>query len=79
MEEFVRTMDDYSIIGYGILPENPAYDPLNPVVVRQNGEVEIPPETPAPTPPTWDSVMDAAAGIKSVNITPAIESSWVTY
>ena len=79
VEEFVLTMDDYSIIGYGILPENPAYDPLNPVVVRQNGEVEIPPETPAPTPPTWDSVMDAAAGIKSVNITPAIESSWVTY
>ena len=79
VEEFVLTMGDYSIIGYGVLPENPAYDPMNPGVVRQNGEVEIPPETPAPTPPSWDSVLDAAAGIKSVNITPAIESSWVTY
>lgn len=79
VEEFVLTMDDYAIIGYGVLPENPAYDPLNPVVVRQNGEVEIPPETPAPTPPTWDSLLDAAAGIKSVSIVPAIESSWVTY
>jgi hypothetical protein len=79
VEEFVLTMDDYAIIGYGVLPENPAYDPENPGVVRQNGEVEIPPETPAPTPPTWDSVLDAAAGIKSVSITPAIESSWVTY
>ncbi len=79
VEEFVLTMDDYSIIGYGILPENPAYDPANPGVIRQNGEVEIPPETPAPTPPTWDSVLDAAAGIKSVSITPAIEASWVTY
>ena len=79
VEEFVLTMGDYSIIGYGVLPENPAYDPMNPSVVRQNGEVEIPPETPAPTPPSWDSVLDAAAGIKSVNITPAIESSWVTY
>ncbi len=79
VEEFVLTMDDYSIIGYGILPENPAYDPANPGVIRQNGEVEIPPETPAPTPPSWDSVLDAAAGIKSVSITPAIEASWVTY
>ena len=79
VEEFVLTMDDYAIIGYGVLPENPAYDPENPGVVRQNGEVEIPPETPAPTPPTWDSVLDAAAGIKSVSITPTIESSWVTY
>ena len=79
VEEFVLTMEDYSIIGYGVLPENPDYDPLNPGVVRHNGKVEIPPETPAPTPPTWDSVMDAAAGIKSVNITPVIESSWVTY
>lgn len=79
VEEFVLTMDDYAIIGYGVLPENPAFDPLNPGVERQNGEVEIPPETPAPTPPTWDSVLDAASGIKSVSITPAIESSWVTY
>ena len=79
VEEFVLTMDDYAIIGYGILPENPLYDPDNPGVVRQNGEVEIPPETPEPTPPSWDSVVDAAAGIKSVSITPAIEASWVTY
>ncbi len=79
VEEFVLTMDDYAIIGYGVLPENPAYDPENPGVVRQNGEVEIPPETPAPTPPAWDSVLDAAAGIKNVSITPAIESSWITY
>ena len=79
VEEFVLTMDDYAIIGYGVLPENPAYDPLNPGVVRQNGEVEIPPETPAPTPPSWDSVLEAAAGIKAVSITPEIEASWVTY
>lgn len=79
VEQFVLTMDDYAIIGYCELPENPAYDPLNPGAVRRNGEVEIPPETPAPTPPNWESVMDAAAGIKSVSISPAIEASWVTY
>ena len=79
VEEFVLTMDDYAIIGYCELPENPAYDPLNPGFVRRNGEVEIPPETPAPTPPNWDSVMDAAAGIKGISIAPVIETSWVTY
>lgn len=78
VEEFVLTMDDYSIIGYGVLPENPAYDPYIPVV-RRNGEVEIPPEEPEPTPPSWENISEAAAGIKEVNITPTIESSWVTY
>ena len=78
VEEFVINMTDYAIIGYCSLPENPAYDPYIPVV-RQNGEVEIPVATPAPTPPSWDTVREAAAGIKSVSITPAIESSWATY
>ena len=56
VEEFVLTMDDYSIIGYCELPENPDYDPANPGIVRQNGEVEIPPEPEEPEPPSWDSV-----------------------
>lgn len=78
VEEFVLNMDDYAIVGYCALPENPAYDPYVPVV-RRNGEVEIPPEEPEPTPPSWDTVSDAAEGIKSVSINPTIESSWVTY
>ena len=79
VEEFVLTMDDYSIIGYCELPENPDYDPANPGIVRQNGEVEIPPEPEEPEPPSWDSVAEAADGIKSVSITPQIEASRVTY
>ena len=79
VEEFVLTMDDYSIIGYCELPENPNYDPANPGIVRQNGEVEIPPEPEEPEPPSWDSVAEAADGIKSVSITPQIEASRVTY
>ena len=79
VEEFVLNMDDYAIFGYCELPENPNYDPANPGVVRQNGEVEIPPEPEEPQPPSWDSIRDAADGIKAVSITPVIEVSRVTY
>jgi CHAP domain. len=79
VEEFVLTKNDYSIIGYGVLPENPNYDPWNPGVARQNGRVEIPPDPVEPTPPSWDNILDAAAGIKSVSITPVIEISRITY
>ena len=79
VESFILTKYDYSIIGYAELPENPYYDPWNPVVERQNGVVELPPETPEPTPQVWNSILEAAAGIKSTAITPTIESSRVIY
>ena len=77
VESFILTKYDYSIIGYGELPDNPFYNPWNPGVERQNGMVELPPEEPEPTPQTWDSIMDAAAGIKNVNINPTVEASRV--
>ena len=58
---------------------NPNYNPDNPVVERSNGKVELPPDPVEPTPPRWDSVLDAAAGIRSVEIVPTIEASRVTY
>ena len=79
VENFTLTKDDYAIIGYGVLPENPNYNPDHPVVERLNGKVELPPDPVAPTPPTWDSVLDAAAGIRNVDILPTIEASRVTY
>ena len=79
VEHFTLTKDDYAIIGFGVLPENPDYDPANPVVTSRNGEVELPPEPEEPEPPAWDSILDAAAGIKNVSIVPSIESSRVTY
>lgn len=79
VEHFTLTKDDYAIIGYGELPENPNYNPDNPVVERFNGKVELPPDPVEPTPPRWDSVLDAAAGIRSVEIVPTIEASRVTY
>lgn len=79
VENFILTKYDYSIIGYGVLPENPGYDVENPGVERQNGKVEIPPDPVEPTPPTWDSILDAAAGIKAVSITPEIQASRITY
>ena len=79
VEYFTLTEDDYSIIGFGVLPENPDYDPANPGVENRNGEVEIPPEPEEPEPPSWDSILDAAAGIKEVSIVPSIETSRVTY
>ena len=79
VEHFTLTKDDYAIIGYGVLPENPDYDPANPVIANRNGEVELPPEPEEPEPPAWDSILDAAAGIKNVSIVPSIESSRVTY
>ena len=79
VEHFTLTEDDYSIIGFGVLPENPDYDPENPGVAFRNGEVEIPPEPEEPLPPSWDSILDAAAGIKAVSIVPNVEASRVTY
>ena len=77
VESFILTKYDYSIIGYGVLPENPFYDPQNPGVERQNGVVELPPEPEESAPPSWGSILDAAAGIKSVSITPTVEASRV--
>jgi hypothetical protein len=79
VEHFTLTKDDYAIIGFGVLPDNPDYDPANPIVTSRNGEVELPPEPEEPEPPSWESILDAAAGIKSVSIVPSIESSRVTY
>ncbi len=79
VEYFTLTEDDYSIIGFGVMPENPDYDPENPGVENRNGEVELPPEPVEPEPPSWDSILDAAAGIKTVSIVPSIEESRVTY
>lgn len=75
VESYILTVNDYSIIGYAALPENPNYDPENPGVERQNGRVELPPDPVEPEPPSWDTILDAAAGIKSVSITPSVESS----
>ncbi len=79
VEPFVLNKYDYSIVGYGILPENPDYDPASPGVVRQNGVVELTPELAEPTPPQWDSVLAAASGIKNMSITPTVETSRVAY
>ena len=78
VEPFVLNRNDYAIVGYCALPENPNYDPDTPVV-RQNGRVELPPDPAEPTPPRWDSVLDAASGIKTVSITPTVEVSRVNY
>lgn len=79
VEHFTLTEDDYAIIGFCALPENPDYDPANPVVENRNGEVELPPEPVEPEPPSWDSILEAASGIKAVSIVPSIETSRVTY
>ena len=79
VEHFTLTEADYAIIGFGVLPENPAYNPENPVVSHRNGEVELPPEPVEPEAPSWDSVLEAAAGIRTVSIVPSIESSRVNY
>jgi len=79
VEHFTLTEDDYAIIGFGVLPENPDYDPENPGVSFRNGEVEIPPDPVEPEPVSWDNILDAAAGIKSVSIVPSVEASRVTY
>lgn len=79
VEPFVLNKYDYSIVGYCVLPENPNYDPQNPGVVRRNGWVEIPPDPEEPVPPHWDSVLDAASGIKTISITPTVEQSRVNY
>lgn len=77
VEHFTLNRYDYAIVGYCALPENPDYDPAGPGVVRQNGRVELTPDPVAPTPPRWDNVLHAAAGIKTVSITPTIETSRV--
>ena len=79
VEHFTLTKDDYAIIGYCELPENPNFNPTNPGVERLNGKVEIPPDPVEPTPPCWDSVLEAAAGIRDVDIVPSIQASRVTY
>lgn len=78
VEHFVLTKYDYAIVGYCELPENPNYDPAVPVV-RQNGRVELPPDPVEPTPPRWESVREAASGIKNVSIVPTVEASRVNY
>ena len=72
-----HTKNDYSIIGYCELPDNPYYNPWNPAVERQNGVVELPPEEPEPTPQVWGSILEAADGVRSAEITPTIETSRV--
>ena len=79
VEHFVLNKYDYAIVGYGVLPENPDFDPEHPGVVRRNGRVELTPDPVEPTPPRWDSVLDAAAGIKNVSIKPTVETSRVAY
>ena len=77
VENFILTKYDYSIIGYCELPDNPYYNPWNPGVERQNGVVELPPEEPEPTPQVWGSILEAADGVRSAEITPTIETSRV--
>ena len=77
VENFILTKNDYSIIGYCELPDNPYYNPWNPGVERQNGVVELPPEEPELTPQVWGSILEAADGVRSAEITPTIETSRV--
>ena len=79
VESFILTKYDYSIIGYGELPDNPFYNPWNPGIERQNGVVELPPEEPEPTPQVWSSILEAADGIRSTTITPTVETSRVIF